>query len=201
MALPRIQSSRIGASPVRSGKILRASLIISFLLHLALFFALQSAFSLNWLPQELRTYRVELIRSPVKDIDTKDLTGTNFSRTLGKQKAPPEESQDTISLDTHDKRYVSYATIIKGRIMANWKYPEQAKKNLIEGKLMVIFSLDKSGNLKRMEIVKGSRFEILDSEAIRAIKSSAPFPPFPPSITVSRLNIKATFNYRIAAHN
>ena len=112
---------------------------------------------------------------------------------------PPEVDQETISLDTVDERYVSYAGIIKGGILKQWKYPKEAKENLIEGKLMVLFSLARPGDLTRIEIISSSGYGILDKEALRAISAAAPFPGFPGHITVSRLNVKANFDYRLTS--
>ncbi|MGD2125656.1 MAG: energy transducer TonB, partial [Desulfobacteraceae bacterium] len=112
-------------------------------------------------------------------------------------KPAAEESQDTISLDTKDKRYITYARVIKERISYHWTYPQEAKDNLMEGKLTVLFSLNRGGDLTQINIVIGSGYDILDLEALQAIRGAAPFPPFPEHITVGRLNIKATFDYRI----
>jgi outer membrane biosynthesis protein TonB len=38
---------------------------------------------------------------------------------------------------------------------------------------------------------------VLDREAERAIQSAAPFPPFPSTISVSRLNINVSFDYTL----
>jgi protein TonB len=102
-------------------------------------------------------------------------------------------------LDTKDKRYVPYAKLVKARLMQNWKYPEEALDKLIEGKLLALFSLDRQGRLLEIEIIQLSGFEVLDREAIRAIRASAAFPPFPSSVTVSRLNIEASFDYRLTS--
>ncbi|HJX34014.1 MAG TPA: TonB family protein, partial [Desulfatiglandales bacterium] len=55
------------------------------------------------------------------------------------------------------------------------------------------------GKMTYVNITQGSGHDILDQEVIRAINSAAPFPPFPESITAKRLNINATFNYRLTS--
>ena len=178
---------------------MRLSVIISFLFHALIVLAFQKAFP--WAPpiEELRTYQVELIRPPVEDLEKLGLSETDLAEIKEEASSPAEEEQDTISLDTKDTRYVTYARLIKERILREWRYPPLAKENLIEGRLLVVFSLSKSGAVVRNEIVNPSGFPILDREALRAVSAAAPFPPFPDHITVTKLNVRADFDYRIAA--
>ncbi len=55
-------------------------------------------------------------------------------------------------------------------------YPEEAAKKNIEGKVFVEFVVDKNGDVKNVEIVKGAD-PLLDAEAIRVIKSSPQWIP------------------------
>ena len=190
---------RIDTSAINTGMIMRVSLIISFFLHILILITFQKAFPLHWAVTDLRTYRVELIRPPVENLDTAERPDADLTETPEEETPAPDDSQDTISLDTKDKRYITYAAAIKERISAHWIYPEEAKENLIEGQLTVLFSLNRQGQLADITYLSGSGFAILDEEAARAIRSAAPFPSFPTHITVNRLNVKATFDYRITA--
>jgi TonB family protein len=186
-------SSRSGSRTV-----IRISVLVSLLLHAMLLFTFRNAFSSYWAREDLRTYKVELIRPPIEDMDNEEKADADVAKARQEDKPPPsQESQETISLDTTDKRYVDYARIIKERILAQWKYPKEARENLVEGKLLVLFSLNKQGNMTEIKVTESSGHDILDREAARAISSAAPFPPFPEHVTVSRLNIKASFDYRI----
>ena len=174
--------------------VMKISLIISLLFHVVVLFSVQKAFPINWL-KPLRTYHVELLRLPVDALYDAEAAGTNLARMKPQEEKPPEKTEDTISLDTKDKRYVSYAKVIKERLMQHWDYPRKARDNLIEGQVLVIFSLDRQGNLQDIKILMPSVHAILDEETQRAIRVSAPFPPFPGSVTVQKLNIKANFAY------
>ena len=181
-----------------SGKILRVSVLLSIFLHALLAFTFKDAFSSFWAQQDLRVYKVELIRPPVEEPDGDVGADADLAKSVREEKPPsPEESQDTISLDTTDKRYVDYARAVKERILSRWKYPAEAKENLIEGRLLVVFSLGAQGEMKEIRIAESSGYNILDTEATKAIRSAAPFPPFPSHVSVARLNIKASFDYRI----
>jgi TonB family protein len=199
MVLQMIKRSMSNLPLGQSGAIMRVSLALSLLVHLVAILALHEAFPLQWEVEELRTYRVDLIRPPVQDMDPEELSAPDISRTEQEPKPPPSLDQDTISLDTKDERYVTYAKLIKERIGFHWKYPPDALERLLEGKLMVIFSLGRKGDLIQIELMKNSGYETLDKEAVRSIKAAAPFPPFPGHIKVSRLNIKASFDYRLTS--
>jgi len=196
MAPKMIKSSRNNISFPHTRMIMQVSLIISLFFHIILLLAFKKAFPLNWAVKEFRTYRVELIRPPVENIKADEIFESDVARIKQEQRPVPKEDQDTISLDTEDKRYVTYARIVKERITQHWRYPQEARENLIEGRLMVIFSLAREGNMTQIKIIKTSGYTILDEEAVRAIGLAAPFPPFPEHITVSRLNIKAAFDYQ-----
>ena len=185
------------ASTHQTEKILRVCLIVSLAFHAAMVLSLQSAFPTNLFGEDFRIYRVELLRPPVDHLDLAEKPDTDIS----KPEAPPassEDTQDTISLDTEDKRYVTYAQAIKERIAGQWKYPQEARKKKLEGRLVALFSLNREGALTRMEITRSSGHDVLDREAERAVRSAAPFPPFPSTITVSRLNINVSFDYTLA---
>ncbi|MFC1883884.1 energy transducer TonB [Thermodesulfobacteriota bacterium] len=174
---------------------MRVPIIISFIFHAILILGLHKTLDINWFAEPLPVFHVELIRPPVDPLDDKSIAGADLERK--KSEEENKKSEDTISLDTKDKRYVSYAKIIKERLQQNWQYPVKAKENLIEGQVLVIFSLDRNGNLISIKILQPSQFDILNEETQRVIKFSAPFPSFPGSVTVKRLNVKANFAYRL----
>ncbi|MBW2124267.1 MAG: energy transducer TonB [Deltaproteobacteria bacterium] len=180
----------------RNRKLMRACLITSFALHVVGLLTINRAFPIHWVMKPLKVYHVDLIRPPVKDLDLeKDQQGlAHLSESTNK---PVIAGEDTISLDTTDKRYVSYAKVIKEALMNEWQYPAMAKDNLIEGQALVLFTLTRDGCLKEMKLMQSSGFTVLDNEAMRAIRAAAPFPAFPGSVTVARLHIKASFDYRL----
>ncbi len=200
MAQETIRITLYDQSPFRYGKTIKICLIVSFLFHAVTILAFHDAIHLNWMGEETRTYKVDLIRSPVEDLDPDETPGADISQTKDESEPPPTLDQETISLDTKDKRYVSYATLIKGRIGSQWGYPSAARDRLIEGELMVLFSLVKKGEVIEIKVIDPSGYAVLDEEAVRAIKAAAPFPPFPDHVTVNRLNIQASFDYRLTGN-
>jgi len=177
--------------------IMKVCIGISLLFHFGLLLGFQRVFPV-WNSQELRSYNVEIIRPPTEDLDKEDLKGSSDSLDQGKELSS-EDSQDTISLDTKDERYVQYAGVIKTKISNNWDYPAEARLSLMEGEVTVLFSLVRGGGMTQINIERGSGYDVLDKEVLRAIRASAPFPSFPETIKVNRLNIRARFNYQITS--
>jgi TonB family protein len=179
--------------------VMKPCIFFSLLLHIILLFYLQNSFTSDWNFEKLRTYQIEIIRPPVDDLDFKNMSSANIEHLKQEKPVDTVNEQDTISLDTKDKRYVTYATIIKQQIMRQWKYPPEAKLYLLEGKLIVLFSLSKNGQMKNIKITSSSGYAILDNEVIRSITTAAPFTTFPESIKVQTLNINAAFDYRLTS--
>jgi TonB family protein len=177
--------------------LMKLSLVVSIAIHLIAFLALKDTFSLGWLKEPVRTYQVELIRLPLDQIEKVEEEAANLEKARERGNPPPVTEEDTISLDTHDKKYVPYAKIIRSRLLQNWDYPATARENLIEGKLLVLFTLTKEGHLAAFQIIESSGARILDDEALRTIRAAAPFPPFPPSLRLAKLHIKARFEYQL----
>jgi TonB family protein len=187
-------------SLISPAAVMKVSLLISFIFHVIILLVFQNAFPFYENNGDLRTYKVDFIRPPVEDIDNGD-SPRDLIEDVEENETPVADSfQDTISLDTKDKRYVSYTSLIKKEIMNQWRYPTEALTHLIEGRLTVLFSIASDGNMTYISITEASGHDVLDKEVIRAINSAVPFPPFSESIIVKRLNIKATFDYRLTSN-
>ncbi len=99
-------------------------------------------------------------------------------------------------VDKNSKKILfSYLLLINKIIKKNVKYPFIAKKNGIEGKVIIQFKILKDGKVKNIKIVKSSGSKILDKSAIKAILSSVPFPGFPKNLGKNSLTIKVPINF------
>lgn len=104
-------------------------------------------------------------------------------------------SGNPISLNTRDPLYVSYFTKIKQNIEQQWEYPELALRYGLQGRLSLEFTIGGSGHLEQLRVIRSSGSQLLDEEAIRAIKAAAPFPPIPSWIKSLPLLISASMEY------
>ncbi len=105
------------------------------------------------------------------------------------------KSDAPVHLNTRDPQYITYFGSIKRAIEVVWQYPEMALRYGLQGKLLMEFSILDNGELARARIVRSSGSNLLDDEALRAVRSAAPFSPIPPWIGKDKLDILASFEY------
>ena len=98
-------------------------------------------------------------------------------------------------MNTKDPAYISYFNRIKQAIEQNWQYPELALRYGLQGRLSLEFAVGANGELEQLRIVRSSGSQLLDDEALRAIKAAAPFPPIPSWIKGNPLSISVTMEY------
>lgn len=181
---------------LKGKRIIPITFFISIIIHIGIIIAFQGIFPFSLLRAERRTYKVDLIRPPIKEIK-KNSKESDPAISQIHSELPVKTKEATISLDTKDPTYHPYTKVIKEKIFNSWVYPLSAQQNFIQGSLLIVFRLDKNGNLIDCNIDRSSGHEILDTQALKAIRLANPFPPFPENITVQLLNINASFVYQL----
>lgn len=63
--------------------------------------------------------------------------------------------------------------------IGNLNYPQEASTKKIYGSLRLLVAIKKTGELQRVIVLKSSGKPVLDRAAIRIVKMSAPYAPFP----------------------
>ncbi len=110
------------------------------------------------------------------------------------RKGMPERSgrgDDSVTLDTDEFKFISYNRWLKIKVESVLKYPEVAALSGYQGTLFIRFDIMKDGSLGELEILKSSGYKILDDEALRSIRASAPFQPLPDDWHMNRYSIRA----------
>lgn len=109
------------------------------------------------------------------------------------RKGMPERrpGDDSVTLDTGEFKFISYNRWLKVKVENVLKYPELAAVSGLQGTLYIKFDIMKDGSLAELELLKSSGYKILDDEALRAIRSSAPFQPLPDDWNMERYSIRA----------
>jgi len=109
------------------------------------------------------------------------------------RKGMPEKKpgDDSVTLDTDEFMFISYNRWLKVKVESILHYPELAAISGYQGTLYVHFDILKDGSLGTVEILKPSGFKILDDEALRSIRSAAPFQPLPDEWKMDRYSIRA----------
>lgn len=78
------------------------------------------------------------------------------------------------------------------------RYPRAARKLGLEGRVIVVVTIDKQGALAEPPRVHtSSGHEILDEDALRAVRAAAPFPPLPGGYRGATRQIAIPVKYRL----
>jgi protein TonB len=85
---------------------------------------------------------------------------------------------------TQEYRFAQYVEDWRAKVerIGNMNYPEMARRDKIYGKLALTVSIRSDGTVESIEVNRPSGQRILDASAVRIVKLSAPFAPFPPDI-------------------
>lgn len=126
---------------------------------------------------------------PFADSKSLDRLAKVFS---DQERVPPK---DTISINTDDLKYFSYTLKLKNKIEYIWRYPQSAAERGIQGNLLLTFTIQRNGYVSEVRVVSTSGYEILDLEAVRAIKEASPFAPLPDSWNEDHITITGHFVY------
>ncbi len=102
----------------------------------------------------------------------------------------------TVDLNSREQRYRPYLKALREKIERTWIYPEKATALREEGTTVIRFSLAATGEVVDTAILRSSGSDLLDEASLQAVKTPH-FAPLPENFQLSRLNIVATFEYRL----
>ncbi len=95
------------------------------------------------------------------------------------------------------RRLAEFRGIVAGRIESVKVYPHEARQERQEGKVVISFIIDPTGNIGNISIVSSSGFHLLDKAASEAVEAGAPYQPFPVGLN-KPVRIKMTINFKIS---
>ncbi len=139
------------------------------------------------------TLTPRIIKENVSKTETK--AEVAFPPAKKEEAAKEKTKKKEIKLGTPD--FSGYIRDINQRINNNFVYPSMAKKSKMEGSLKLGLRIHRTGRLLGVELKKSSGFGVLDENAIKIVKDSAPYPPFPPGINQEELQIDLPVIYEI----
>jgi protein TonB len=119
------------------------------------------------------------------------LTQNDIDQLARKGMPQKKPGDDSVTLDTDEFKFISYNRWLKIKVESVLKYPELAAISGYQGSLYIQFDIMKDGSLGAFQVLKSSGYKILDDEAERSIRSSAPFQPLPPEWNMDRYSIRA----------
>lgn len=158
------------------------ALAFSFLLHGAFLFASYRTIDFSQQPEYIN------ISLRTKDLLPRVTTPSEKTQ-INNSQVKSDTSSGTVSASPHafsldDKEHtmLRYTDIIRQRIQEAIIYPHQARKDGIEGRPYVRFSINSNGEVTSVELVRSSGYSLLDEEALSAIRRASPFPKIPESL-------------------
>jgi protein TonB len=92
------------------------------------------------------------------------------------------------------RRYLD--EVLRPRILARFRFPPEAERLGIQGRVLVQASIDGSGRLLGLRPVGSCADEILCEDAARTIREAAPFPP-PPAALAEGVKVEVPLTYRL----
>lgn len=91
----------------------------------------------------------------------------------------------------------AYVDSLRKKISADSRYPDYAKRTRREGTVDLVLVVGRNGDLEKVEMAKSSGFIVLDVEALRNVRESAPFDPVPDGSVAEPLTVGLTFSYKL----
>jgi len=86
---------------------------------------------------------------------------------------------------------------VRNRIAKNQTYPLWARRNNIEGVVVVRFSLTREGRVQKVELEKSSGHSVLDEAAVQAVLQGDPYPPAPEGVSSAQLVGKVPIRFSL----
>ena len=96
-------------------------------------------------------------------------------------------------------RQWAYVESLKRTIKGKSRYPAYAERTGQQGTVEVVFAVKDNGEVDGVELSKSSGFIVLDVEALRSVRESAPFGPLPNTGAPGPLTVGLTFSYKLPA--
>ena len=113
--------------------------------------------------------------------------------------AEPLDRLKAINASTQEYQYAAYLEAWRSKVekIGNLNYPDEAKRNKLHGNLLMHVAVRADGSVEQIRVVRSSGHRLLDDAAVRIVRLSAPFAPFPPEIrkNVDVLDITRTWQF------
>ena len=91
----------------------------------------------------------------------------------------------------------SYMEIIRLMIEKHKRYPDKARIRQIEGSVTIRFLITSEGDVSATEVVKTSRYRVLDTAALKAVKDATPFPKPPKRFFKGEVPLEITIVFEL----
>ncbi len=104
-----------------------------------------------------------------------------------------------VSASTKEFKYATYMEAWRAKVerVGNLNYPDEARRNKLNGSLILDVALNPDGSINEIIVRKPSGHKVLDDAAIRIVELAAPYAEFPESFRseVDLLHITRTWRF------
>lgn len=116
-----------------------------------------------------------------KSVEIARLTAELERKTQAYARMPKRKA---ISASTKEYKYAAYLDAWRRKVerIGNLNYPDHAKRDRLYGNLVLHVAVKADGSVERIRVLHSSGHKILDDAAVRIVRMSAPFSPFPAEI-------------------
>jgi len=104
-------------------------------------------------------------------------------------------SKSVFHVNNFNWKWKPYIKNMQEKLYTNWVVPEAYLNGNISGNTIMRYSIDRNGNLVKLEVLKHEGDKKLEESSIRAIKSLFPIVPLPKSYPDSVLIIEVNLKY------
>ncbi len=91
-----------------------------------------------------------------------------------------------------------YLAALVAAINRNKFYPRASRRRAEEGRVVVNFVIQRNGELSDLAIVESSGYKRLDEAALKTLRRTTPFKPFPPNVRRDTWPIKVPIAFSLA---
>lgn len=121
---------------------------------------------------------------------------SNGSNQMLQQNKFSVEELGAITLSTYKWQWAPYINSMKNKLERVWTVPPAYYRlGLVHGYTIILFTIDRGGNLIRMKVLKHSGHKSLETSSTGGIKSLFPFLPLPDDFPDETLTITAKLYY------
>jgi protein TonB len=109
-----------------------------------------------------------------------------------------EDGRDAVDAALREAVFSAYFNAIRALINKQKEYPYEAQTRRQQGKVKVLFYLNRDGALDGSErLEQKTPYEALNRAALNAVRKAAPFPPLPPELDGKKTAFVITLNFAV----
>lgn len=91
-----------------------------------------------------------------------------------------------------------YETALTRHTLKNISYPRRAQEKGWEGEVLLKISINKSGEVQDIQVVKESNYSSLNREALRSVERANPYPAIPAELGAESYDFTVPINFKMS---